>query len=214
MKQAARPGAANSNPFSESLANALFSEDAVKAKKEGKPKNTDAIETAKGVLVSARLIDYVAPKTLPLADVKSSVEAQVKQDLARKMAQSEGEAKLKALQAKPTDPLDGLAAAKDVSKIKPDNLSAAALSAIVRSSATVPAWAGATLNNGQYAIYKVLAVGPAPVLDDAKRAGAQAALKRAYTDQETQSVINVLRDRHNVKQIKSPAAAKAPSAGS
>jgi hypothetical protein len=113
------------------------------------------------------------------------------------------------MQAKPADAVDGLAAAKDVSKIKPDNLSPAALSAIVRASTSLPAWAGATLANGQYAVYKVLAVGAMPVIDDAKRASSQAALARAYAEQETQSVVSVLRERHNAKVIKAPAAADA-----
>ncbi len=204
MTQASPAGAPKANPFNEKLANALFADDAIKAKK-----NSEAIETTKGTLVSARLIEYVAPRTLALVEVKSSVEAQLRQDLARKMAQSEGQAKLKALQSKPSDPLDGLSPAKDVSKIKPDNLSPAALAAVVRASATLPAWTGATLPSGQYAIYKVLAVGPVPVLDEAKRGNAQAILKGAYAEQETQSVINVLRDRHNVKVLKSPAAADA-----
>jgi peptidyl-prolyl cis-trans isomerase D len=212
MRQAARPGARNSNPFNEKLANALFAEDALKAKK-----NSEAVEIAKGSLVSARIVEYTAAKTLPLAEVKASVEAQLRQDLAKKMALAEGEAKLKALMAKPSESVEGLTAAKDVSKIKPDTLSSAALAAIVRaSSQPLPAWAGATLANGQYGVYKVLAAGAMPVLDDAKRAGAQAALKRAYADQEAQSIIAVLRDRHNVKLLKKPAAADAakPATGS
>jgi peptidyl-prolyl cis-trans isomerase D len=201
MAQSPRVGVTNANPFNEKLANALFSDDAIKSKK-----NSEATETSKGVLVSARIVDYVASKTLPLTEVKTSVEAQLRQELAKKMTQSEGERKLKALQATPTELLDGLGAAKEVSKLKPDNLSMAALSAIVRASATLPAWAGATLANGQYAIYKVLAVGPVPVIDDAKRTGVQTALKRAYAEQEAQSILNVLRDRHSVKVLKSPAA--------
>jgi hypothetical protein len=58
-------------------------------------------------------------------------------------------------------------------------------------------------------VYKVLAVGAAPVLDDAKKQAAQNALKRAYAEQETQSIIAVLRDRHNVKLLKKPTAADA-----
>ena len=202
LKQTQAPG--KPALFNAKLVDALFQDDAIKAKK-----NSEAVETSKGVLVSARLLDYVAPKTLPLAEVKTSVEAQLRQELARKMAQSEGDAKLKALLAKPSDVVNGLGAAKDVSQIKPDTLSAAALSAIVRASTAVPGWAGATLNNGHYAVYKVLAVGAAPALDEAKRTNAASALKRAYTDQETLSVVSVLRDRHDVKMIKAPAAAAA-----
>jgi peptidyl-prolyl cis-trans isomerase D len=203
MKQASPAGAPKANPFNEKMANALFAEEAIKAKK-----NSEAFETAKGTLVSARIVDYVAPRTLPLAEVKSSVEAQLRQELARKMAQSEGEAQLKTLQANKSETTDGLSAAKDVSKIKPDNLSAAALAAVVRASAASPAWAGAALPNGQFAVYKVLAVGPVPALDETKRASASATLKRAYAEQETQSVIAVLRERHNAKTLRSPAAAK------
>ncbi len=200
MKQTPPVGAPNANPFNEKLANLLFTDGAIKAKK-----NSEAVEVAKGSLVSARIIDYIAPKTLLLADVKATVEAQLRQDLARKMAQTEGESKLKALQAKPSDAVDGLAAAKDVSKVKPDSLSGAALVAVIRASGqTLPAWAGATLNNGQFALYKILAVGAAPVLDDAKKQAAQSALKRAYAEQETQSIIAVLRERHNVKLLKKP----------
>ena len=198
MLQSARAGGANASPFNEKLANALFSEEGVKAKK-----NTEAIETGKGTLVSARIVDYLPSKTLPLSEVKASVEAQLKQDLSKKMAQSEGEFKLKALQTKSTDFLENLAVAKEVSKAKPDNLSSAALSAIVKASGAFPSWAGAPLANGQYAIYKVLGVGPTPTLDEAKRINIQAALKRAYSEQEAQSIVDVLRDRHNVKILKS-----------
>ncbi len=220
MKQAglaaatsASAGVNAANPFNEKLATALFSEDSVKSKK-----NSEAVEFAKGGLVSARILDYVAPKTLPLVDVKSTVQAQLRQDLAAKMAQSQGQAKLKDLQTKPNESIEGLAAAKTVSKAKPESLSSEALSAVVRAgSNTLPAWTGVTLPSGQYAVYKVLSLGDAPKLDDSKKQAAQSTLKRAYAEQEALSVVAVLRDRYSVKLIKKPAttdANRAPHSGS
>jgi peptidyl-prolyl cis-trans isomerase D len=202
---AGQPANPNALPFNEKLASILFASDALKDKK-----NSEATEVAKGSLVSARMLQYTPAKVLSLAEVKATVEAQLRQSLAVKLAQSEGETKLKALQAKPADAVDGLAAAKDISKQKPEGLSADGVSAVLRaSSQTLPAWVGATQANGQYVVYKVLSVGAEAKLDEAKRNQLQNAIQRVYGEQELQSVMSVLRDRHGAKIIKKPVAADA-----
>jgi len=71
---------------------ALFSKDSIEGKR-----NTDAIEIAPGVLVTARVLEHKAEEQRPFADVKSEIETTLKRDQAAKLAQKEGAAKLEQL---------------------------------------------------------------------------------------------------------------------
>lgn len=188
--------------FNEKLAAALFSEDSVKGRK-----NTEAVEVAKGRLVSARLLDYVPAKTLAFEDVKATVEGQVVQAEMIKLAKQDGESKLKALQANPSGDAPGLeVVSKQISRSKSENLPPAALKAILKADTRqLPAWVGAELPNGQYALYKVTAVAADVAIDDAQRKQAESTVRRAYSDAELQAAIAVMRDRIGVKLLKKPA---------
>ena len=191
--------------FNAKLAEALFSADSIKNKK-----NTEAVEVTKGKLVSARLIEYTAPRVLPLSEVKATVEGQAKNEKAGKLAVAAGEAKLKSLLAKPDDTPIGLGAALTIARSKPESLPIEALKAIMSADTQkLPTWVGATLSNGQYALFKVSAVGDKPAIDAAKKANVKDALSRAYAQAEVLSVISVLRDRNGAKLLKTPAASDA-----
>jgi peptidyl-prolyl cis-trans isomerase D len=189
--------------FNTKVLDVLFSKDSIDTKN-----NTGAIEIAKNEWVIARLVDYTAAKAQPLEQVKTKVEALLRQELAVKQAQTDGEAKLKALRTKSDTAVEGLSAAKEFSRQKPNGLSTAAFATVARASAgTLPAWAGVTLPNGDYAVYKVTALGAMPTLDDVKRNAVKQAVNRVYAEQELQSVLTVLKARHNVKLLKKPSAA-------
>ena len=193
--------------FNAKLAEALFSADSIKNKK-----NTEAVEVSKGKLVSARLLEYVAPRTLPLAEVKATVEAQYKNEQAAKLAAAAGEAKLKTLQAKPDDvsTAGALATTLTVSRSKPEGLSPDAMRAIFSASTqTLPVWVGAAQQNGQYGLFKITAVGEKPALDAAKKTAVQGALARAYAQSELQAAVTLLRERNGAKTLKTPATADA-----
>ncbi|MGH8675489.1 MAG: SurA N-terminal domain-containing protein, partial [Burkholderiales bacterium] len=71
---------------------ALFSKDSIEGKR-----NTDAIEIAPSVLVSARVLEHKPEAQRPFAEVKAEIETTLKQQEAAKLAQKEGAAKLEQL---------------------------------------------------------------------------------------------------------------------
>jgi peptidyl-prolyl cis-trans isomerase D len=76
------------------LLDAVFSADAVKNKR-----NTEAVETGGNQLVSARIVEHHAERTLPLAEVRERVLAEVKAQQAAAAAKKDGEARVAALKA-------------------------------------------------------------------------------------------------------------------
>ncbi|HJV69725.1 SurA N-terminal domain-containing protein [Ideonella sp.] len=76
------------------LLDAVFSTDAVKNKR-----NTEAVETGANQLVSARIVEHHPERTLPLAEVRERVLAEVKSQQAAAAAKKDGEARVAALKA-------------------------------------------------------------------------------------------------------------------
>lgn len=71
------------------LLEAVFGNEAVRNKR-----NTEAVETGPGQLVSARIVEYAPAHVLPLADVKQRVRERVMAEQAAAMARKEGQALL------------------------------------------------------------------------------------------------------------------------
>jgi peptidyl-prolyl cis-trans isomerase D len=189
--------------FNSKVVEALFSKESIDTKN-----NIGLIEVDKNTWVTARLLSYASAKAQPLEQIKEKVEAQLRHDLAVKQAQVDGEAKLKLLRAKPDMVVEGLSSAQELSRQKPNGLSSSAFASIARASVgTLPTWAGVALPNGNYAVYKITALGAVPKVDDLKRNAIKQALTRAYAEQELQSVLSVLKARHSVKFLKKPSAA-------
>jgi peptidyl-prolyl cis-trans isomerase D len=165
--------------------------------------NTGVVEVSKGVWVVARLLDYTPAKTPPLESIKELVESELRQELALKQAKIEGEAKLLVLRNKPNTAVEGLSLPQSLSRHNRNELTADAFADLVRVSVTaLPAWTGVTLPTGEYALFKVVSVGDTPVMNDAKIANARQTLNRIYGEQEAQSVLALLKSRHNVKNVK------------
>ncbi len=133
----------------------LFSDDAVKNKR-----NTEAVEVAANTLVSARVVDYRPASLRPLAEVEAAIVKKLTAEEAGKLAKKDGEALLEAVQkggkadvawsgAKALSRMTGTGVAPDakwaVFSARPDKL---------------PAFAGGSLPDGSYALYKVSAVQP------------------------------------------------------
>jgi peptidyl-prolyl cis-trans isomerase D len=135
------------------LASALFSDDAVKAKH-----NTEAIEVAPGVLVSARVVEYKAPALQDFAQVKAGIEAFLTYEEAAKLAVKDGEAKLARLTK--GDTLDiKWTPSRQVSRMDAQGLPINSLQAVFKAKASrLPAYAGVALPAGGYAIYRIKAV--------------------------------------------------------
>ena len=79
--------------FNEKVLAGLFSEDAIKNKR-----NTEAVEVATNTLLAARVAEHVAAATRPFDTVKGDIEKYLKAEEAMKQARSAGEARLAELQ--------------------------------------------------------------------------------------------------------------------
>ena len=205
-KAAASAGPKPNSPFNAKLAEALFGAESVKSKK-----NTEAVEVVKGQLVSARLVEYVPAAVSAFDTLKATIEAQVRRDQAIKAAQAAGEAELKRVQADasavPTATLGALSKDKTVSIAKPDGLTPEAIKAIAKAQYKDKAvWVGTNLPNGQYGLYKVTQVLPAPAVDEARLAQAKQQVGRIAAELENQALMEVLRARHGAKVTAKPKA--------
>ncbi len=132
------------------LLGALFSADSIEKKR-----NTEAVEIGPNQLASARIVQYNAARTLPLAEVKAQVKAQLQAERGADLARREGQAKLKAWLAD----MSGAAfdkASLVVSRDRSQSLPSALVEAALRGDAQkLPALVGVDLGAQGYAIVKV-----------------------------------------------------------
>jgi peptidyl-prolyl cis-trans isomerase D len=131
------------------LLEALFSPDSVSAKR-----NTQAIETGSGQLVSARIVEHSPARTLPLDEVRAQVRERVVARKAAEQARQEGQAKLEAWKAAPDSA--SLGVSKTVSRLEAGELPPEVLRAALAAPADpLPAWAGVDLGSEGYAVVRV-----------------------------------------------------------
>jgi peptidyl-prolyl cis-trans isomerase D len=176
---------------SEKLMAALFAPDIVKNKR-----NTDAVEVGPNQLVSARIVQYTAAHTVPLAEVKDMVRERVIQAQATALARKDGEARLAELKKDPQAALAGEAVL--VSRAASKDLPRQVVDAALRADASkLPAAVGVELPNG-YAVLRLTKVlGRDPAAPDAARALPQMA--QAVGEAETMAYYAALKTRLKVE---------------
>jgi peptidyl-prolyl cis-trans isomerase D len=182
----------------EKLLAALFSEDAVKNKR-----NTDAVEVAQNTLVAARVLDYKPAAVRPFETVKADIETMLKAKEATAMAKSRGEARLAELKAG-QDKVNW-ALVKYVSRLQGKQVSSAAMQAIFRADGQkLPSYAGVELpNNGGYALYKIMGVKPLEKVDEDKRRVLQSEYTALVSQEDFAAYLAGLRQRYKVEINKS-----------
>ena len=115
-------GVAKDHPLANpKVVQSLFGDEAVKNKR-----NIEAVQTAPGVFVSARVITFHPAQTLPYKDVAAEVKRQVSQRLAEKLAVTAAADRYAALEKDPKS-ASGFASPFWVSRNKPGNLIGGAL---------------------------------------------------------------------------------------
>jgi peptidyl-prolyl cis-trans isomerase D len=115
-------GVAKDHPLANpKVVQSLFGDEAVKNKR-----NIEAVQTAPGVFVSARVIAFHPAQTLPYKDVAAEVKRQVSQRLAEKLAVTAAADRYAALEKDPKS-ASGFASPIWVSRNKPGNLVGGAL---------------------------------------------------------------------------------------
>ena len=128
---------------------AVFGADALTNKR-----NTEAVEIAPSQLAAARVTEYSAAHTLPLAEVRAIVRERVLQARAAELARQEGQQKLAAWKATPADAK--LGAAQTISREQAQSVPPAVLDAVMRADASqLPQWVGVDLGAQGYVVARV-----------------------------------------------------------
>jgi peptidyl-prolyl cis-trans isomerase D len=164
----------------------LFSEDALKNRR-----NTEAVETTPGTLVSARVLGHKPPGLRPFEEVKDGIAKLLAQQQALALARKEGAALLEELK-KGDSSKARFGEAKRVSRDDPKGLAAGALSQIFAVDATkTPAYTAVESPGGYtlYRISRVVEVQP----DETRERSVQSELGRASGVQEFRSFLDGLR---------------------
>ncbi|MGE5493148.1 MAG: SurA N-terminal domain-containing protein [Actinomycetota bacterium] len=191
---ARQPNPANGPLANEKLLSAVFSEDAVKNKR-----NTEAVEVAPNTLVAARVLEYKPASLQPFEAVKDKIEAMLKRQEAQALAKKAGEAKLDALKKGEAQQISW-GAAKTVSRLEASQLPSQAVQAIFKADASkLPAYAGLDVPGNGYALYKVVKVEAGDKIDEAKRQAMARQLGGLVMQEDVQSYLAALRARYKVE---------------
>jgi len=171
---------------------AVFAEDAIQKKR-----NTQAVETGPSQLVSGRVIQHAPARTLPLADVRTTVREKVVASRAAELARKEGQTRLAAWKAKPADMQ---APNIVVSREQSQTIHPLVLNAVLHTDPqALPALVGVDLGAQGYAVVKVnrIVSRTAPDARAAKQAREQVA--QVWANAENQAYYGVLKERFKAK---------------
>lgn len=176
----------------EKILASLFSEDAVKNKR-----NIEAYEIAPNTLLSARVVEHVAASTRPLESVKNDIEKLLKAQEAATLAKNTGESRLEELKKGGDDKL-AWSSLKSASRMQSRDLPPAAVRAVFKAEVQkLPAYAGASVG-GAYVLYKIVKVNAPEKLDEARRNALQDEYAHILAQEELSAYLNALRARYKI----------------
>lgn len=165
---------------------ALFSEDSIKNRR-----NTEAVETSPGTLVSARVLSHKAASLRPFEEVKDGIAKQLAQQEALALARKRGAELLEELR-KGDSSRARFGAVKLVSRDDPKDLAPAAVRQVFAADAgKPPAYVGVDSNDG-YSIYRISRVVEAQP-DETRQRSVQSELGRTSGAQEFKAFLDGLR---------------------
>jgi peptidyl-prolyl cis-trans isomerase D len=179
---------------SDKFLKAAFSEDVLK-----NSRNSEVVEVAQGMLMTARLLEHKPATTRPFEEVQADIRKRLIEDEARKRAVADGREKLDKLR-KGEDA--GLAWGKPVvvGRNDPKGLGEAAFKEAFRADASkLPAYVGAEDPKLGYQLIRVTAVNePSEVSDEARKAAADQ-LRRIVSQEQITDYVAALKRRVEVK---------------
>lgn len=177
------------------LLDAIFNADSIE-----KRRNTEAVDIGTNQLVSARIVQYAAAQTLPLAQVGQNVRERLIANRAAEMARKEGELKLQAWMAAPASA--ALPVATVISREPGTSVPPAILDAAMKAeSSKLPVWTGVDLGVQGYAIVKVNKVLPRNPATESIAKQERAQVAQWVGSAENLAYYNLLKSRYKV-QIK------------
>jgi peptidyl-prolyl cis-trans isomerase D len=179
----------------EKLLTAVFAPDSVEKKR-----NTEAIETGASQLVAARVLQYQAARTQPLAEVREQARARLVAQRAAELAREEGAKQLAAW--KGGADASAMPAAVTVARDGAQGLSQPVLSAAMSAPLkTLPAWAGVSLGDEGYAVVRVDKVLPRTPRDAQSLAQEVQQYGQWWSSAEGLAYYETLKERFKVKLL-------------
>jgi peptidyl-prolyl cis-trans isomerase D len=188
VTRTAAPGATGvlANP---KFLNAIFSTDAIEKKR-----NTEAMELASKQLVSGRIAQYTAARTLPLAEVKDRVRQRLTAVHSFDMAKKEGMEKLAAWKAAPASA--AMPDAVVIARNQPQNLPIQIVEAAMKAdTAKLPDFVGVEVPGRAYYVAKINKVLPPVAADEATVKQARTQVAQAAVSAEDQAYYSLLKER-------------------
>jgi len=191
---AARPGTAP--VFVPRLTEALFAPDAVK-----NSRNTEAIETAPNTLAAARVAEYRPAALKPLDQVRDQIRTRVEREEATRLAKEAGTKKLSALGATASDA--GFGKPITVSRSRPEALSEDALKAVMRApTEKLPAYVGAELDGGSYAVFQILSAKMPAKPDTARQEQLARTLQQTLGNGDDTAYVDALKTKYKAEVLR------------
>lgn len=182
----------------EKVLTALFSADSLKNKR-----NTEAIEVAPNVLLSARVTDYRPSSVRPFDAIRADIEAALKAREASALARQAGEATLLALQQN-NEERAGWGPVRTLSRLDGGQVPRGSLTAIFRADVQkLPAYVGAEGDGGSYMLYKIVKVGQPEKVDDQRRQALASEYGRILGQEDFAAYLAGLRMRYKIDINKS-----------
>jgi peptidyl-prolyl cis-trans isomerase D len=178
----------------EKFLRALFTDDVIKDRR-----NTEAVEVAPNMIVSARVIEHEAAKQRPFADVAPQIVSRLTQEKAAGLARAEGEARLAKLK-------QGEAVAMNwsppqmVTRERRAGLHEEAVQAVFGADAgELPAYAGVAAPDGRYVIYRISKVVEASTIDEQMRNGLARQIERTTAQEVASAALQSWRKAVDIK---------------
>ncbi|MBA4175547.1 MAG: peptidylprolyl isomerase [Leptothrix sp. (in: Bacteria)] len=201
VQRTAAPGATGALASAKLLA-AVFSTDAVKDKR-----NTDAVEVGPNGLAAARVVRHAPARSLPLAEVKDKVRARLVDEQSAALARTEGQARVKALQAGGST--EALPIVVTVSRAQAQGMPRPLMDAALRADAgKLPVVTGVDLGADGFFVMRVMQVLPREQPPGGEEP-LRAQYAQAWANAEAEAYLGALKKRHKAVVT---AAADAPVA--
>ncbi len=177
----------------ERLIDALFADEAVK---EGH--NTEAIEVERGVLISARVVEFEPGQKLPLDAVRESIQRELREAEAARLARESGEAALVRLLG--GEEVEGeWGSPRTVQRVNPLLAPAAMQAVFAAPTAALPAHVGVALP-GVYTLYRIEGVTrPELAADDPRVIEVGLQYQQLLAQKDFNAYLASLRDRYKVE---------------
>jgi len=200
------PAAATAPYNNAKFLTALFSDDAIKNKR-----NTEAVEVAPSTLVAGRIAEFKPASKRPLAEVSDQIRQRVLAEKALAAAKKAGEAKLAAVKA--SGDATGFGAPLTVSRAKAEGINPLAARAVLKADVSkLPAYIGVDLPGMGYGIYRIGKVHQPATQDEGRRKSDAEAIDNIVAQQDMINYVDVLKQKAKVKILRPVTSAKTEGA--